>query len=370
MNKIYLIIFIFSLFLNNFIYAGGGTTSIEVLKNDVSPRAISMGGSYVAVADDVYSIHYNPAGLGTMINPEVSFNYSGGFEGAKYQYLSFASPIPVEGFSGLGKGVIGGSIYLTDLGSMDFRYINPDGTIYTKKYSAEKNSILTLAYGEKVSQGETKFEKYNAYLEQYLGIGVKYIKSTLLGKYDASTFALDGGYKVVEPKLGLSFGVSLLNSIGRIKYVEENYSLPSILRVGLAYQKPTIMDQKVTTSVEYDRFLKDAKSSLKLGLEYHLQQVLNFRLGYKMLEENKGFSIGIGLFSGNFSMDFSTSFLSLYNYSSVSLSYRFTNLEIKEYKKQKVFKEEKTKKPSPVKSKKETPKPKTQPTTDDFLWIY
>jgi len=371
MKSIYFQFLFFSI-ISPFLLIAGGTTSIDILKNDVSPRAISLGGGYVAIADDVYAIYYNPAGLATLISPEVSFSYNSGFEGASSNFLALASPLPIEGFSGLGKGVLAGSVYLTDLGSFDYRYINPDGSIYTHKYSAEKNTIVSIAYGEKASQGESKFKYYNAYLEHYLGIGFKYVKSILLDKYDGSAYAVDAGYKVIEPNLGISFGASILNTMGRIKYIEEKYPLPSILRLGFAYQKPTIMEQKLTSTIEYDRFLNDAKSSFKLGLEYHLQQILNFRLGYKLLEENKGFSFGIGLFSGNFSLDFSSSFLSLYNYSNVSISYKFNNITIPEYKKKKVFKEQKEEvKPStkPVKKVK-TPSPQKQENTGDFFWIY
>jgi tetratricopeptide (TPR) repeat protein len=42
----------------------------------VSARATAMSGAFTAVADDVYAIHYNPAGLATLGRPEFATSYS------------------------------------------------------------------------------------------------------------------------------------------------------------------------------------------------------------------------------------------------------------------------------------------------------
>lgn len=381
MKKIILNIFFLSIPMSLF---PGGKTSVDVLRNDVSPTAASMGGSYVALCEDVYSMHYNPAGLAQLSSPQISFSHSGGFEDSKANYIAFGVPLSVKGFSGLGKGVLGFSLHLTSLGDFDYRYINYDGSIYTKTYDAEKNTIMTFAYAEKVSQGDFKTEFYKGELDQYLGIGFKYVKSTLLEDDEPpSTIAVDAGYKAVEPSIGVSFGLSLLNSMGSLKYAQEKYQLPTILRTGLSWRKPTVMDQQVSVSAEYDRFVNDEGSSLKLGIEYHLQQVLNFRVGYRTLEENKGFSFGIGLFSGDFSLDFATSMLAVYGSSNLSLSYKFGNFFQEGQKQRKTFKEEKKKKPSVREKAKEQEKPaekkqskpskpskQSKPATEDFFWIY
>jgi hypothetical protein len=42
----------------------------------VSARAVGMSNAFTAVADDVYAIHYNPAGLATLNRPEFASSYS------------------------------------------------------------------------------------------------------------------------------------------------------------------------------------------------------------------------------------------------------------------------------------------------------
>ena len=59
--------------------AGPGSTGLQVLKSDISPRAMGMGGAFSAIADDVYSMNYNPAGLGQLYMPEASAMYLSGF---------------------------------------------------------------------------------------------------------------------------------------------------------------------------------------------------------------------------------------------------------------------------------------------------
>ena len=42
----------------------------------ISARATGLGMAYTAVADDAYTIYYNPAGLATLDRPEFASTYS------------------------------------------------------------------------------------------------------------------------------------------------------------------------------------------------------------------------------------------------------------------------------------------------------
>lgn len=355
-----------------FLSAEGGGSSVDILKSDISPRAMSMGGAYAAAGDDSQGAYYNPAAIGVIPNPEIAFSYSGGFDKTQLNHLSFAMPLPYRSFSNLGRGVLGASILSSSLGKFTYRYIAADGSVVSSNMDAEKNMVFSLSYAEKASEGETSMDKYKLFLEHYLGVSVKYVKSTLLEDYSAGTPAFDAGYRMVEPEKGFSFGLSLSNFGGKIKYVKESYPLPQILRAGIALRSSPIMDQQILFTTEYDKFIQDGESAAKVGLEYHLQKILNFRVGYAGIQENKGFSLGLGFFLDNVSADFSTSMLSVYSYSAFSLSYRFSGVEIKEVKKKKkqikVDEEEET--PRRKESAKEKPKPKPKTSSDDFLMLY
>ncbi|MEW6012904.1 MAG: PorV/PorQ family protein, partial [Elusimicrobiales bacterium] len=328
-------------------------SSLDILKNDISAKVVSMAGSDAVTNKDIFSINYNPAALGFLNNSQIAINYSNGFEDSKYSYIAFGTILPYKVISDFSKPYIGLSIYATDLGDMIYRTIDDNGNITEKNLSTEKNVIITLSYGEKIHRENVFiYQGVKSNFESGIGISAKFINSKLVG-YSANTIALDGGYFGSFTDIGLDFGVSISNTIGSIKYIEEKYNLPTVLRAGISYSKPTIMDQRVKTSLEFDRYITDKKSSLKLGLEYTIENTISFRTGYKFLDDNKGFSVGIGLFAGNFSVDLATVFYDIYKYSSVSIKLRFGEKEEKkeESKQLKKFlqKENKTKETLPQK---------------------
>ncbi|MFA6004507.1 MAG: type IX secretion system membrane protein PorP/SprF [Elusimicrobiota bacterium] len=65
----------------------------------VSARAVGMGNAFTAVADDVYAIHYNPAGLATLDRPELAVSYAKLMTGLsdnsniQNSFLAYESPI-------------------------------------------------------------------------------------------------------------------------------------------------------------------------------------------------------------------------------------------------------------------------------------
>ncbi len=347
----------------------GGDSSLDVLKYDVSPRCLAMGGACVSLGDDsMGGAYYNPASIGSLENPEASFSYSGGFEKTQINYISLASPLPYKGFSNNWKGILGASIFSSSLGKFTYRYIDPNGNVVSRNMDAEKNLAFAVSYSEKASEGETSIENYKLFFQHYLGFSLKYIKSTLLEDYSAATPALDAGYRMVEPEKGFAFGVSMSNIGGKVKYVKESYPLPQIFRAGFSLRSSPIMDQQLLFTAEYDKFIQDKDSAAKLGIEYHFQKILNFRAGYTGIQENKGFSFGLGFFLDNVYADFSTSIMSLYSYSSFSLAYRFSGLKVKDLpKKKKKIKIEEEKKPV-----RKSTKEKTSPKSDnyDFLMLY
>jgi hypothetical protein len=221
-------------------------------------------------------------------------------------------------------------------------------------------------------------EGYNAKIEQYLGMNAKYLKSTLLETYSASALAVDAGWLVMEPKLGLSFGASVSNFGSGLKYVSEVTPLPSILRLGLAYQRPTVMDQSVLLAAEGDFYTQEAQKSLRLGMEYHFQSIFNLRLGYKAAEDNKGFTMGLGVRYEDMSLDFAMGMgNAVYSASQVAFSYKFTGITVKEYRKKMNYRDPEPEKKTPaVKTRTRQQNPSRKPAApekkkdSDFFWIY
>lgn len=357
------------------VFAGGpGSAGVQVLKTDMSPRAFGMGGAYVAVSDDIYSTNYNPAGLGQIYFPEASAMYLAGFDDSALQYLAFGLPLPIQGLAGMDKPGLGISAIFSDSGKFVYTPENDAGRPLTM--DAESTRVLALSYGEKVYSNEVNIEGYNAKIEQYLGLSVKYIGSELLETYSASAVAFDGGWMLRESNLGLTLGASLSNFGSGLKYLKETTPLPSILRLGISYQRPTVMSQSVLLALEYDAYMNESLKSLRAGLEYHFQEVFNFRLGYKALEDNGGPTVGLGIHYENFALDVGMSMGGeVFNTTQVAFAYKFTGWRTAEQIKKSKYRFQDEAAPKPSKAAKpaakEPVKPVKSPKKDtDFFWIY
>lgn len=359
------------------VVAGSGAAGLQVLKNDISPRAMGMGGAFAGVADDIYAMNYNPAGLGQLYMLEAAAVYLSGFDDAKLNNFTAAVPLPIGGFAGLAKPVVGLSLMMADAGSFNLRLLNEGSGVVTEQiYDAQKDLALTFGYGEKVYSSDVKFEGRDYMFDQYLGVNIKYLRSTLLENYSASCMAVDAGWLAVEPKLGLSAGVSMANFGSGLKYVSETTKLPSILRLGLAYQRPTIRSQSVLLAAEADFYTAEAQKSLRFGMEYHFENVFNLRLGYKTAEDNAGLIMGLGVHYGDAAVDFATGAgNAVYNTSQISFSYKFSGVYIPDNRKKTKYKDPVPQKQTPLKPGQAKPQrkpgaPQKKNTNSDFFWLY
>lgn len=362
--------------------SGPGSTGVQVLKTDVSPRAFGMGGAYVAVSDDIYAVNYNPAGLAQLYLPEASALYLSGFEDASLNYFSFGMPLPIQGLSGLDKPGLAVSALFSGSGEFTYNSIGATGGVTSLNMDAESTRVITLSYGEKVYSDQVNLEGLKLDLEQYLGLSVKYIGSELLETYSASAVAFDAGWLMRDPGLGLSVGASLSNFGSGLQYYKESTALPSTVRVGAAYQRPTVMSQSLLITGEADFYLEEKLKSFRAGLEYHFQEIFNFRLGYRGGEDNGGATGGLGVRYENFSLDFGLSLGGeVYNASQVSFSYKFSGWRSGEIvKKPRQYKDARSEpgrkaqparrvRAEPEKRRKAEPE-KPQKKDSDFFWIY
>ena len=77
----------------------------DFISTGTGPRALGMGGAYVAVAEGSISSYWNPAGLGRLEFPEIHLMYSERFTGVvKYNFAVVA--LPYKQNSGLAIGLM------------------------------------------------------------------------------------------------------------------------------------------------------------------------------------------------------------------------------------------------------------------------
>jgi hypothetical protein len=166
-----------------------GTSAANFLKIGIGARAQSMGGSYVAQADEVTALYWNPAGIVNIKGREVNFTQIDWITDVNLSFLGGVVSMGEAGSIGIGITYLSmGEMKVTD-------WANPQGTGET----FEANDVaIGVAYARRIS------EKFS------IGLQVKYIQE-MISQSSADAFALDVGVQYQTGFKGLKLGMALSN---------------------------------------------------------------------------------------------------------------------------------------------------------------
>ncbi|MEW5694095.1 MAG: PorV/PorQ family protein, partial [Candidatus Hydrogenedentota bacterium] len=261
------------------LYAGNeNKAGAAFLKIGVGAEPTALGGGYTALADDVHSLYWNPAGLGDVKTREVLFMHNEWFEGINYEYLGFVMPWH--------RAAVGFTVSYLDYGDMNRYLISATQTpVPTGTFSAD-DLALGLGYG---------FE----FTEQVkLGIVGKYICEEI-DDADASTLAIDVGIKYRMGYEGLEFGIAVKDIGDKLRFDRDKYSLPLTVRLGLGY---TYSHWRIGIDGVKPR---DDTWGINTGIEYSFSDYLFLRVGYDSLyDAGSGFTAGVGFKMDSFCVDY------------------------------------------------------------------
>jgi hypothetical protein len=286
-----------------------GSTAAPFLNVGIGPRAISMGGAFVATASDVSSLYWNPAGASRSNTNEAMFSHSSWFADINYNWAGAMLKLGDAGTVGL-------NLTYLDYGDMEITTLaEQDGT--GQFFSAYDLSMgLTYAYNltDRFSLGGT----------------VKYIQSTIWNT-SASSFAMDLGVLFHSDIYGLRIGATITNfgtemqMDGKDLLVQhdidpnnygnndqilatlqtDEFPLPLTFRIGLAMDVLNNEEHRITLAADA-LHPNDNDESLNVGGEYMFNNLIAFRVGYKSLlldNSEEGLTAGVGL-NYNFTSDF------------------------------------------------------------------
>jgi hypothetical protein len=166
-----------------------GTTAATFLKIDVGSRAIGMGSSYVALAEDATAIYWNPGGLTRLQEREVMFCYNRWIADISFNYAAVA--IPLSGSSALGAS----ATFLSTDDMEKTTISSPDGT-------GEMFSVGSYAFA--LSYAMSLTDRFS------IGINVKYIYE-YISQCSANGAALDIGTMYNTNFYGVKIGMSISN---------------------------------------------------------------------------------------------------------------------------------------------------------------
>jgi hypothetical protein len=173
-----------------------GVRAAEFLTIPVGARGIAMGSAYSAVADDISSIWWNPAGLGFLDKREVMLTLVDYSLDITYSYGAFASPI------GDGKMVIGGFFGYLDVPDIEITTIaTPEGTgEFYNAYDFQMGGSFAYNLSDRFTGG----------------LNLKYVHQDMWSNMGGSAFAVDAGViyhtDLADRDIRFSFNIQNLGS--------------------------------------------------------------------------------------------------------------------------------------------------------------
>ena len=276
-----------------------GTTAAQFLKIGVGPRAIGMGGAFTALADDINSMYWNPAGLAKMYSREAYFNHVDWISDVNLDYAGFA--MDISGF-----GTLGTFVSIMSMGDMMIRTLEqPEGTGELFTAGAV---VIGLSYARNLT--EEFAIGFNAkYINEYIwnenAIGFAFDIGTIYTIPFLNQFRLAASISNFGPKMRLSgrdilvvttVGAGEGNVINTDLQLEE-FELPLLFRIGFAVDAIKETEHRLTLAVDAVH-PNDNSEYVNSGLEYTWNEIFFVRGGYKSLFEKdgeQGLTLGVGI---------------------------------------------------------------------------
>ena len=275
-----------------------------------SARAIALGGAYVAAANDITAINYNPAGLAQLRSNEIMGQHTEWIGGISHDFLAAAMPTEM--------GTVGVSVIYLSEGNIEGRDENRNKIASFSAYDV----ATTISYSRTVNR------------EFKAGGSVKLIDQKIADE-SAMGVAMDFGL-LYEPNnlfsylpSGLTFGMAVQNLGPQMKFISDGYNLPLTAAAGVGYS----LTDFATLAFDVKRKIYDRKTEVSFGTEFAPITPLALRVGYLKsmagdsaisFSKVRGVSGGVGVKVMNFSTDYAfTPYGDLGNAHRISFSTKF-----------------------------------------------
>ncbi|HOX23068.1 MAG TPA: PorV/PorQ family protein [Elusimicrobiales bacterium] len=258
-----------------------GTASVPFLLMPAGARAVAMGGSGTASAEDATAMLWNPALLSKAESSSVSLMHSAYLESSMYDFAALnwkLSPSHALGVSV--QYFTAGNIDSTDDSGRDLGTIRP------------YDVAASLGYSFKISGWS-------------FGLAAKGVQSKIISTGKA--FAADAGVSPPELLDGkLRIGASVSNLGGKIRYDATDEKISSALRAGARLKfSPMFMLAADIIRPNAGKTYAAGGIETELGITKDIQAAL--RAGYSTQPDSDGFSgaaAGVGFKTREYALDY------------------------------------------------------------------
>lgn len=247
------------------------TTGADFLLMTTGARPDGMGQAFSAVADDINTLSFNPAGLGNIRMPEVGYGYESFVAGINYNFVG--AGIPMGGAGVLGLGYI-------SMGTAPFNSTaNP--SIPT---SSAQDQALVGGWGR-------------SFYDLHVGAAVKYI-ARQLDTVHGNGLGFDLGLRYrLQPTLTLAASAMNIGEGIRLASLEP---LPTLINTGIAWTALEIPFHSLTLAANGAFDVATNNQQLGFGAEYWYRELFALRAGYLAHSidtsfNSDGFSAGAGI---------------------------------------------------------------------------
>jgi hypothetical protein len=248
-----------------------GISAFQFLKLGVGPRGVAMGESFVAVANDVSALYWNPAGLSQFAENQAMASHTEYVVDIKHDFFGI-----VYHFSD--QDAVGASFSSLHMEDMEITTeAQPQGT---GRYFGFGDIGIGVTYARRMTD-QFSFGTTVRYVEETMDI-LK-MRSVMV---DLGTYYWTGlgstRFAVVITNFGsdVSPTGTVTEYDGSTDTSFQSFSLPTMFKLGFAIDPIADDDQKLTTSLQLNH-PNDNSEHIRFGVEYSWQNTFFVRGGVK-----------------------------------------------------------------------------------------
>ncbi|MFH1897499.1 MAG: PorV/PorQ family protein [Candidatus Desantisbacteria bacterium] len=288
---VYVLLILTTLFMcDSPVFAANNTTSASFLKIGAGARATGMGEAFCGLADDMYAMYWNPAGLGQINGSQFGATHLSYLTGINQEQIGFAKRM---GTKTAARGATSFGLNISHLMANNFERTDKDGNRICGKFDAA-NTCLGLSLSRRLSSNF------------FLGMNMKGIYMSMENE-KATAYAGDIGM-LWRISRGLRLGLNAQNIGTDVKFIEKGYPLPLNIKAGIGY---SLGGMNLAVDINKTR---GVDSNIHAGVEYLLAQTLALRAGIKNEVASDthgkkngmttGITTGMGLRIGGIQLDY------------------------------------------------------------------
>ena len=248
-----------------------GISAFQFLKLGAGARAVGMGESFVAVANDASALYWNPAGLVQFAENQLLASHTEYVVDIKHEFLGVAYHLTPQ--DAIGVSVV--SLHMKDM-----EVTTESQPFGTGQYFSYGDIAIGLSYG-RVMTDQFSF-----------GVTVKYVQENL-DVLNMRSVMVDLG-TLYWTGLGTTrFAVTISNfgenatpkgSVTQFTGAQvsgfQSFSTPTVFRLGFAMEPVAQENHRVTASMQLNH-PNDNSEHVRFGMEYAFQETFFIRAGLK-----------------------------------------------------------------------------------------